>query len=151
MGAGAQVPLVLAVRQIWKDKMRRGLEPVHEVVMDYTKHIVGYLHSILLSLPRAVMDMVAKLAQSKGKLDLFNKQNAPTWAALAHPNRDSGRLEPPTFHRPVARALIRRYTNCIHRDEATNTFTLRDKERWPLRGIVDDTDPNQHHLLAAFL
>lgn len=37
---GAQIPLVLAVRQIWKDEMSRGLEPVHEVVMGYIKYIV---------------------------------------------------------------------------------------------------------------
>ena len=47
------------------------MEPVHEVVMDYTKAHCGYLHSILLSVPRRVMDMVAKLAQGSGKLDLF--------------------------------------------------------------------------------
>jgi hypothetical protein len=29
-------------------------------------------------------------------------------------------------------------------------FTLRDKDRWPLRGIIDENDPDLHHLLAAF-
>jgi len=143
----AEIPVVLAVRHIWKDEMRRGLDPVHERVMDYTTHIVGYLHSILLSLPRALMHLVAKIAQGKRLLDRFNRQHSPNWSA--EPDKE-GKLEPPTFHGPTARALIRRYAACIHRDKASDTFTLHNKQGWPLRGIVDDTDPNLHHLLAAF-
>ena len=43
---GALIPLVLAVRHIWEDEMRTGLEPMHEDVMDPFKYVVGYLHSI---------------------------------------------------------------------------------------------------------
>ena len=108
------------------------------------------LHAILLALPRGLMSMASKLAHAKGLLALFNEQHSLWWSAELDDRSKSKKLVDPTFHGPVAKALIRRYASCIARDEATDTFTLRDRERWPLRGIVDDSDPNLHHILAAF-
>jgi hypothetical protein len=104
---GARIPLVLAVRHIWREEMRTGLETIHDDAMDPTKYVVGYLHSILLALPRGLMHTVAKLAQGRKLLDVFNRQHSMYWTA--EPKGDKGKLEPPTFHGPVAKALIRWY------------------------------------------
>ena len=143
----AKIPLVLAVRHLWQDVMS-GAQPLHETLTDPLKHVAGYLHAVLLALPRSVMHTVSRIAEGKSKLDTFNTQNAPLWSAEYV--KESKKLAEPTFHGPTAKAIIARYAACIERDEASDRFTLKDKEGWPLRGIVDDTDPNLHHLLAMF-
>ncbi len=81
-------------------------------------------------------------------LDTFNTQNAPLWSAEYV--KETKKLAEPTFHGPTAKAIIARYAACIERDEVSDTFTLKDRENWPLRGIVDDADPNLGHILAIF-
>jgi hypothetical protein len=53
------------------------------------------------------MHTVAKLAQGRKLLDVFNRQHSMYWTA--EPKGDKGKLEPPTFHGPVAKAPIRWY------------------------------------------
>ena len=139
--------MILAVRHIWTDQVN-GKEPIHKDLVDAFKQVVGMLHSACLALPRGAMGMVSKLAESKGKLSQFNTNQRGVWTAEF--DTSSGKLQYPTFHGPTARKLIEMYTACIDRDEASDTFTLRDMDTWPLKGIVDDNDPNLHHILALF-
>ena len=71
------------------------------------------------------------------------------WTAEIDKHSKSNRLFDPTFHGPVAKALIHRYASCIAQDEATDIFTIWDRERWQLHCIVDDADPDLYYILAT--
>ena len=143
----AKIPVVLAVRHIWSDVVS-GERAMHPLLKEPRQHICCMLHSVELSLPRAMIFTMARLAEGKKLLGVFNRQHAPYYSA--EPTKESKKLEPPTFHGPTARALIRMYARCINYDERNETFTVSDPEHWPLRGIIDDNDPDLQHVLGAF-
>jgi hypothetical protein len=143
----ARIPLVFAVRHIWTDVVG-GSSAVHALLKDPRKHICCMLHSVELSLPRSIIFTMARLAECMGKLQIFNTQHAPFYSA--EHGKESKKLEPPTFHGPVARALIRKYASCVAYDEKTDTFSVDEPDQWPLRGIIEDNDPNHQHVLAVF-
>ncbi len=77
--------------------------------------MAGFLHAVLLALPRSVMHCLSRVAESRSMLDTFNIQNAPLWSAEYV--KETKKLVEPTFHGPTAKAIIARYAACIERDE----------------------------------
>ena len=141
----SKIDVILGLRHRWGEKINSP-RPLHPSLLDPRLHVCGQLHGPYLGMTRWLVSTMIKLADSKNMLGAFNMQNSQV---LSVTKDEKNQLPEQNFHGPKARKIVTWYAGFIDWDSNIDVYTLKNNERWPLKGIVED-GPNLQHVLAAF-